>query len=41
MFLLTGLEWDESPEMAIVVDRPYIFFVRWQNMTLMNGNFVL
>ncbi|XP_059049289.1 leukocyte elastase inhibitor-like [Achroia grisella] len=36
-----GIEWEEVPEYEIVVDRPYMFFVRWRNMTLMNGNFVL
>ncbi|KAM3966697.1 serine protease inhibitor 29 [Aphomia sociella] len=36
-----GIEWDETPDYEMVVDRPYIFFVRWNNMTLMNGNFVL
>ncbi|XP_013195403.2 uncharacterized protein LOC106138704 isoform X1 [Amyelois transitella] len=36
-----GIEWDDPPHMRIVVDRPYLFFVRWYNMTLMNGNFVL
>ncbi|XP_073943201.1 uncharacterized protein isoform X2 [Choristoneura fumiferana] len=36
-----GIEWDPRPEMEIVVDRPYLFFVRWHNITLMNGNFVL
>ncbi|XP_045760868.1 uncharacterized protein LOC123864460 isoform X2 [Maniola jurtina] len=36
-----GIEWDESPEIEIIVDRPYLFYVRWKNVTLMNGNFVL
>lgn len=36
-----GIEWDESPELELVVDCPYVFFVRWNNLTLMNGNFVL
>ncbi|XP_046976353.1 antichymotrypsin-2-like [Vanessa cardui] len=36
-----GIEWDETPELEIVLDRPYIFYVRWKNITLMNGNFVL
>ncbi|XP_064292049.1 uncharacterized protein LOC128670226 isoform X2 [Plodia interpunctella] len=36
-----GIEWDDLPDMKIVVDRPYLFFVRWHDMTLMNGNFVL
>ncbi|XP_075985765.1 antichymotrypsin-2-like [Anticarsia gemmatalis] len=36
-----GIEWDERPEMDLLVDRPYIFYVRWRNLTLMNGNFVL
>ncbi|XP_050357037.1 antichymotrypsin-2-like [Nymphalis io] len=36
-----GIEWDETPELEIVLDRPYIFYVRWKNVTLMNGNFVL
>lgn len=37
----TGIEWDEPPELELVVDRPYLFFVRWHNLTLMCGNFVL
>ncbi|XP_039745187.1 uncharacterized protein LOC120623300 isoform X2 [Pararge aegeria] len=36
-----GIEWDETPEKEIIVDRPYLFFVRWKNVTLMNGNFAL
>ncbi|XP_026484866.2 antichymotrypsin-2-like [Vanessa tameamea] len=36
-----GIEWDETPELEIVLDRPYIFYVRWKNITLMNGHFVL
>ncbi|XP_072936085.1 serpin B12-like isoform X2 [Epargyreus clarus] len=36
-----GIEWDEKPELEIVVNRPYIFFVRWRNLTLLSGNFVL
>ncbi|CAH2068528.1 unnamed protein product, partial [Iphiclides podalirius] len=36
-----GIEWDEVPELEILVNRPYIFFVRWRNITIMNGNFVL
>ncbi|RVE43713.1 hypothetical protein evm_011628 [Chilo suppressalis] len=36
-----GIEWDSTPELELVVDRPYLFFVRWHNITLMNGNFVL
>ncbi|KAJ8734081.1 hypothetical protein PYW07_014632 [Mythimna separata] len=36
-----GIEWDQAPELKVVVDRPYIFFVRWRNVTLINGNFVL
>ncbi|XP_031769835.1 antichymotrypsin-2-like isoform X2 [Galleria mellonella] len=36
-----GIEWEETPEYEMVVDRPYMFFVRWHNMTLLNGNFVL
>ncbi|KAL4709173.1 hypothetical protein ACJJTC_008101 [Scirpophaga incertulas] len=36
-----GIEWDETPTMNLTIDRPYLFFVRWKNMTLMNGNFVL
>ncbi|XP_069354487.1 serpin B10-like isoform X1 [Maniola hyperantus] len=36
-----GIEWDEAPEKEIIVDRPYLFYVRWKNVTLMNGNFVL
>ncbi|CAB3237195.1 unnamed protein product [Arctia plantaginis] len=36
-----GIEWDPTPEKQILIDRPYIFFVRWRNLTLMNGNFVL
>lgn len=38
---VTGLEWDAPPEMKMKIDRPYIFFVRWRNVSLMNGNFVL
>ncbi|XP_063632949.1 uncharacterized protein LOC134804024 [Cydia splendana] len=36
-----GIEWDPRPELEIVVDRPYLFFVRWDNITIMNGVFVL
>ncbi|XP_061713399.1 serpin I2-like [Cydia pomonella] len=36
-----GIEWDPRPELEIVVDRPYLFFVRWNNVTIMNGVFVL
>ncbi|XP_047040706.1 uncharacterized protein LOC124645018 isoform X1 [Helicoverpa zea] len=36
-----GMEWDQTPELEVVADRPYIFFVRWRNITLVNGNFVL
>ncbi|CAK1599748.1 unnamed protein product [Parnassius mnemosyne] len=36
-----GMEWDETPELELVVNRPYIFYVRWRNITIMNGNFVL
>ncbi|CAH0722512.1 unnamed protein product, partial [Brenthis ino] len=36
-----GIEWDEVPEREIIVNRPYLFYVRWHNITLMNGNFVL
>ncbi|CAG4925460.1 unnamed protein product [Colias eurytheme] len=36
-----GIEWDETPDLRIIVDRPYLFFVRWFNITILNGNFVL
>ncbi|XP_014360536.2 serpin B10 [Papilio machaon] len=36
-----GIEWDEAPELELVVNRPYVFFVRWRNITIMNGHFVL
>ncbi|CAG9575762.1 unnamed protein product [Danaus chrysippus] len=36
-----GIEWDEKPELQLLADRPYLFYVRWNNVTLMNGNFVL
>uniref|UniRef100_A0A2A4JR61 Serpin domain-containing protein n=1 Tax=Heliothis virescens TaxID=7102 RepID=A0A2A4JR61_HELVI len=36
-----GIEWDQTPELEVVADRPYIFFVRWRNITLLNGHFVL
>ncbi|XP_023934460.2 serpin B7-like [Bicyclus anynana] len=36
-----GIEWDETPEKEMIVDRPYLFFVRWKNVTLINGNFAL
>ncbi|KPI93288.1 Serpin B10 [Papilio xuthus] len=36
-----GIEWDEAPELELVVNRPYVFFVRWRNVTIMNGHFVL
>ncbi|XP_050553595.1 serpin B12 isoform X2 [Spodoptera frugiperda] len=36
-----GIEWDQKPELEVIANRPYIFFVRWRNVTLMNGNFVL
>ncbi|XP_068629007.1 serpin I2-like [Battus philenor] len=36
-----GIEWDEAPELELFINRPYIFFVRWRNITLMNGHFVL
>ncbi|XP_061382948.1 uncharacterized protein LOC116769389 isoform X2 [Danaus plexippus] len=36
-----GIEWDEKPELELLADRPYLFYVRWKNVTLMNGNFVL
>ncbi|XP_048006263.1 antichymotrypsin-2-like isoform X2 [Leguminivora glycinivorella] len=36
-----GIEWDPRPELEIVVDRPYLFFVRWYNITIMNGVFAL
>ncbi|XP_013144476.1 PREDICTED: uncharacterized protein LOC106107980 isoform X2 [Papilio polytes] len=34
-------EWDEAPELELVVNRPYIFFLRRRNITIMNGHFVL
>ncbi|KAJ2946458.1 hypothetical protein O0L34_g12501 [Tuta absoluta] len=36
-----GIEWDPRPEMEMIVDRPYIFYVRWRKFILLNGNFVL
>ncbi|XP_045513116.1 glia-derived nexin-like isoform X2 [Pieris brassicae] len=36
-----GIEWDETPEQRIIFDRPYLFYVRWHNVTILNGNFVL
>ncbi|GBP21440.1 hypothetical protein EVAR_12041_1 [Eumeta japonica] len=36
-----GIEWDEKPELELVVNRPYAFFVRWRDVTLLNGHFVL
>ncbi|CAH0699093.1 unnamed protein product [Spodoptera exigua] len=36
-----GIEWDQKPQLEVIANRPYIFFVRWRNVTLLNGNFVL
>ncbi|XP_050665375.1 leukocyte elastase inhibitor C-like isoform X1 [Leptidea sinapis] len=36
-----GIEWDDPPVLNITIDRPYMFFVQWQNITILNGNFVL
>ncbi|XP_045452486.1 serpin B10-like [Melitaea cinxia] len=36
-----GIEWDEAPDIEFVVNRPYLFYLRWKNITLINGNFVL
>ncbi|KAG7304138.1 hypothetical protein JYU34_011071 [Plutella xylostella] len=36
-----GIEWDAPAEREVAVDRPYAFYVRWRNVTLMNGHFVL
>ncbi|CAF4784249.1 unnamed protein product [Pieris macdunnoughi] len=36
-----GIEWDETPEQRIIFNRPYLFYVRWHNVTILNGNFVL
>ncbi|XP_041974468.1 antichymotrypsin-2-like [Aricia agestis] len=36
-----GIQWDPTPEKEVIVNRPYLFYVRWKNITILNGNFVL